>query len=224
MVNKLYEKIFCLEHDEMEQLSFSLYLECIEGDNPDDNMFWLKSDIIPIEMLSHFEELISPRLVFKTKDSDADRDYMDELLSFVSDQVISDKRYHSFFYPQFFIDTENNVRPEIVRRFDKARTEIRHCYWELIDLSQPLHLYYFSQLIRVPKRFLGENRFSVHRITRKKFEECINSEFKAEGYVEIYFSAVRFKLIRSKDKQPLYYIALNKRNEPVLAIKAEEQD
>lgn len=224
MVNKLYEKIFCLEHDEMEQLSFSLYLECIEGDNPLDNMFWLKSDVLPLEMLSHFEELISPRLVYKTKDSDPDRDYMEELLDFISVQIINDPVYQPFFYPPFFIDNENNVRPEIVRRFDKARTEIRHCYWELIDLSQPLHLYYFSQLIRIPKRFLGENRFSVHRITRKKFEECINSEFKAEGYVEIYFSAVRFKLIRSKDKQPLYYIALNKRNEPILAIKAEEQD
>jgi hypothetical protein len=224
MLNRLYEKIYFLEHEEMIQTSFSLYLECIEVDSPEDSFYWIKSDIIPREMLIQFEELISPRLIFKKRFRDPDLNYVEELLDFVSQQILQDTAYRSFFYPNFFFDIEQNLRLDIVKKFERARVDVRNAVITIINRNYPLHLFYIDQLIRIPKYFLSEDRYSVVRITREIFETSLSNAFKAEEYIDIYFASKRFKLIRNKNKEALYYIALNSKNKPILVIKVEDED
>lgn len=223
-MTKLYEKMFFLDYDEMVRTSFTLYIEGVEGETLEDYSFALKSDVIPVEMLEPFEQLISPCLIYKSKDSFPDGKYLEELLDFISSEISKDSRYEAFYYPSFFFDEEHNVRSEVVRRFETAKLQIRYGDVQVINMCRPLHLFYLSQLVRIPKVFLTQKKFSVHRISRLDFESSLKDSVKVEEYVEIYFSAVRFKIIKGRAKEPLYFIALNKRNEPILAIYAEDQD
>jgi hypothetical protein len=91
---------------------------------------------------------------------------------------------------------------------------------EIINYHNPLHLFYIQQLIRIPKKFLIEKRFSVERTSRKNFEMSLIDFQRAVEYVEIYSIAQRFKLIRNRQKMPEYYVALDGKNQPILVIAA----
>jgi hypothetical protein len=224
MVTKLFEKIYHKDHGELEQTCFSLYIEYIESHPLEESLFFISSDILFEEMLSHFAVLIDPKLVFKTQLSDPNRQYMEELLDFISEQIFADRAYTPFFYPQFFFDQSHAVRPELCRKFNDARIDIRNGELMIINRNHPLHLFYIHQLIQVPKRFLNEKRFSVERITRQRFESSLIDFTRAEEYVEIYSKVARFKLIRNRQKIPEYYIALDAGNQPILAITAVVED
>ena len=219
MVTKLFEKIYYKEHGEMEQTCFSLYIQYIESDPLEDSFFWIMSDVLPEEMLTDFNKLISPKLIFATQTSDPNRGYLEELLDFIAVQILADVTYTKYYYPEFFFDREHNVRPEICRQFNDARIEVRNGI-AIINYSNPLHLFYIDQLIRIPKKFLIEKRFSVERISRKNFEMSLVDFQLAEEYVEIYSVAERFKLIRNRQKMPEYYVALDEKNQPILVIAA----
>ena len=75
----------------------------------------------------------------------------------------------------------------------------------------------------IPKKFKDTNKYEVARITQKKFESSFFNQECAVEYVEIYFLAIRFKAITNKNKEPHYFLALNECNEPILAIRADEQ-
>jgi hypothetical protein len=219
MVTKLFEKIYYKEHGEMEQTCFSLYIQYIESDPIEESLFWVMSDCLVEEMLADFNTLLSPKLIFTTPTSDPNRKYLEELLDFIAEQILADPLYAPFFYPEFFFDREHNVRPEICRQFNDARIEVRNGI-AIINYSNPLHLFYIDQLIRIPKKFLIEKRFSVERISRKNFEMSLVDFQLAEEYVEIYSVAERFKLIRNRQKMPEYYVALDGKNQPILVIAA----
>ena len=221
MEMKLFEKIYFLDHQEMRKTRFSLYVQFLEHEPVQNSVYWIMSDIIPEEMLSHFNALLSPKLVFETQMSDPNYRYLEELLDFISEQILADSAYNSFYYPEFFFDNEYNVRPEICRQFNHARLIVRMGELNIINTSHSLHLFYISQLIRVPKRFLTEKGFSVERITRECFETGLTDFVRAEEYVEVYSKIDRFRLIRNSQKIPEYYIALDAGNQPILAIKVE---
>ena len=227
MVTKLYEKIYHKDHGELEQTCFSLYIQYLESDPIEESLFWIMSDVVPEEMLAHFGELLSPKLIFKTQLSDPNRQYMEELLDYIAEQILSPKEnylYSKFYYPEFFFDQEHNVRPEVCRLFNDARIDVRNGELMIINSNHPLHLFYLYQLIRIPKRFLNEKRFSVERISRQHFESSLIDFMRAEEYIEIYAKVARFKLIRNRQKIPEYYIALDLKNEPILAITAVVED
>jgi hypothetical protein len=219
MVTKLFEKIYFKQHQEMEQTCFSLYIQYIESDPIEESFFWVMSDCLLEEMLADFNTLLSPKLIFATPTSDPNRKYLEELLDFIAEQILADPLYAPFFYPEFFFDREHNVRPEVCRKYNDARIEVRNGM-TMINNSNPLHLFYIQQLIRIPKKFLNDKRFSVERISRKKFEESLVDFQRAEEYVEIYSNAERFKLIRNRQKIPEYYVALDRENHPILVIAA----
>jgi hypothetical protein len=220
MEMKLFEKIYFLDHQEMRKTRFSLYVQFLENDQIENSLYWIMSDVIPEEMLSHFNSLLSPKLVFETQLSEPNYRYLEELLDFISEQILADSAYGSFFYPEFFFDDEFNVRPEVCRHFNHARQMVRMGELKIINMSHALHLFYIGQLIRVPKRFIQQSGFSVERISRKHFELCLIDFKRAEEYVEIYSHIVRFKLMRNRKKTPEYFIALDEKNQPILVIAA----
>jgi hypothetical protein len=224
MVTKLFEKIYTKDHGEMEQTCFSLHIQHIECGSVDDGLYWVGSDVILTEMLEQFDELISPRLIFKSETSDPNIEYLEELLDFISKQIFADPAYTPFFYPDFFFDREHNIRPEVCRKYNEARTDVRNGNLTIINRNNPLHLYYLHQLIRVPKRFLNEKKYSVERISRQHFESSIIDFQRAEEYVEIFSKVSRFKLIRDRQKNPEYYLAVDAWNQPLLAITAVVED
>lgn len=223
MVTTLFEKIYYDVHGEMEKACFSLYIDCIKADHLEESLFWVMSDIVPDEMLSHFRELLSPKFVFKAQ-SDPNQIYLEELLDFISKEIMSDNVYRPFFYPDFFFDKEQNVKPEICRHFSNARIDVRRGKLQIINTTDKLHKYYLSQLIKVPLKFLNEKKFSMERISRKNFELSLTDFEKAQEYVEIYTQTSRFKCLRKWNKIPNYYLALDSKNQPILAIAAMNKD
>jgi hypothetical protein len=224
MVTKLFEKIYSKEHQEMEQTCFSLSIQQIESDPIDESFFWIMSDVLPEEMLEDFNTLISPKLIYTTQKSDPNHIYMEELLDFIALQILADPAFNSFFYPEFFFNRNHSVQLDVCRKFNEARTDVRNGNLTIINRNNPLHLYYLHQLIRVPKRFLNEKKYSVERISRQHFESSIIDFQRAEEYVEIFSKVSRFKLIRDRQKNPEYYLAVDAWNQPLLAITAVVED
>ena len=150
-----------------------------------------------------------------------DIQYLEELIDFIGELVLKDMDFKAFYYPSDFLDSEQNVRLELTRKFNNARKEIRLCEKELFTYNDELHLLYFEQLLHIPKQYIKHKNIRIHRITRLAFEKCLTSFLKANEYVEIYNTAERFKVMTNAQKEPRYFLALNKRNQPILAIRAE---
>jgi hypothetical protein len=221
MVQTLFEKLFT---DENENYLFSLTLLHIESEPFSTSLYWFSSSTLPYEMLQPFELLISPQLIHKDKNSAPSMDYINEILNFVANEIKQAAFFSKFYYNSLFIDIEGNVKPEVERKYRKAQLCVKNGDLEIINSSLPLHLYYIKQLLSIPKNFSATNKYEVARITKKKFESSFFNELCAIEYVEIYFSAIRFKLITNKEKEPQYFLALNALNEPILAIRANEQN
>jgi hypothetical protein len=219
MVHTLIEKLFT---DDYGNYKFSLSINNIESDQIHDSLHWISSDILPEMMLEKFSPIISPKLIFEQDDSLPDIQYLEELIDFIGELVLKDKDFRRFFYPPFFLDKELNVRTELTRKFNNARKQIRMCEKELFTINDELHLLYFEQLLHIPKQYKKHKNIRIHRITRLAFEKCLTSLLKADAYIEVYYTAERFKVLTNAQKEPRYFLALNKRNEPILAIRAEE--
>jgi hypothetical protein len=196
----------------------------IESEPFSESLYWITSSTIPYAMIQPFESLISPQLIHKDKNSAPCAEYINEILDFVAAQIKLDVSFSKFYFnTSLFIDMEGNVRPEVERKYRNAQLCIQNGDLEIINSSLPLHLYYLKQLMTIPKKFSSTNKYEVARITKKKFESSFFNELCAVEYIEIYFSAIRFKLITNKEKEPQYFLALNDCNEPILAIRADEQ-
>ena len=220
MVKTLFEKLIC---DKTGNYKFSLSIKNFESYPIQDSLFWIGSDVLPEIMLEKFSAILSPKLIFEGGDDTApDFEYLEELLSFLGDLVLKDRDFEPFFYPSFFLDSEQNVRPEVTRKFNEARQAIRLGKNEAFNSAHDLHLLYFKQLILIPKSYVKDKDIKIERITRKRFEACLTNKEKAEEYVEIYFNINRFKIMMNAMREPQYFIALNEQNEPILAIRADE--
>jgi hypothetical protein len=219
MVKTLFEKLIC---DKTGNYKFSLSIKNFGSYPIQDSLFWIGSDVLPEMMLEKFSAILSPKLIFEGDDTAPDFEYLEELLSFLGDLVLKDRDFEPFFYPSFFLDFEQNVRPEVTRKFNVARQAIRLGKNEAFNSAQELHLFYFNQLILIPKSYLKDKDIKIERITRKRFETSLTSIQKAEEYVDIYFNANRFKIMMNAMREPQYFIALNELNEPILAIRADE--
>jgi hypothetical protein len=148
---------------------------------------------------------------------------LEELIDFIGELVLKDMDFKAFYYPSDFLDSEQNVRPELTRKFNNARKQIRICQKELFTINDELHLLYLEQLLHIPKQYKKHKNIRIHRITRLAFEKCLTSLLKADAYIEVYYTAERFKVLTNAQKEPRYFLVLNKRNEPILAIRAEEE-
>ena len=220
MVQTLFEKLFM---DENENYLFSLTLMHIETEPFSESLYWITSSTVPYPMLQQFESLISPQLIHKNINTAPCLDYVNEILDYVAAEIKQDTSFSKFYFnTSLFIDMEGNVRPEVERRYRNAQLCIQNGDLEIINSSLPLHLYYLKQLMTIPKKFSSTNKYEVARITKKKFESSFFNELCAVEYIEIYFSAIRFKLITNKNKEPQYFLALNECDEPILAIRANE--
>jgi hypothetical protein len=221
MVQTLHEKLFT---DENENYLFSLALMHIESEPFSKSLYWFNSSTIPYQMLQQFEPLISPQLIHKDINSAPYLDYVNEILDFVANEIKQDISFSKFYFnTSLFLDIEGNVKPEIERKYRNAQLCVQNGDLEIINSSLPLHLYYVKQLMSIPKKFSNTNNFEVARITKKKFETSLINDLYAVEYVEIYFLAIRFKVINNKEKVPQYFLALNECNEPILAIRADQQ-
>jgi hypothetical protein len=219
MIQTLNEKLF---EDDNGNYLFSLCLLHIESEPFSTSLYWISSSTIPYAMIQPFESLISPQLIHCNKNSAPCKDYVNEILDYVAAEIKLDASFSKFYYnSRLFIDMEGNVKPEMERKYRNAQLCVQNGDLEIINSSLPLHLYYLKQLLRIPKKFSSTNKYEVARITKKKFESSFFDEFCAVEYVEIYFSAIRFKLI-TKKKEPQYFLALNECNKPILAIRANE--
>jgi hypothetical protein len=220
MVKTLFEKLIC---DKTGNYKFSISIKNFESYPIQDSLFWIGSDVLPEIMLEKFSAILSPKLIFEGGDDTApDLQYLEELLSFLGDLVLKDRDFEPFFYPSFFLDSEQNVRPEVTRKFNEARHAIRLGKNEVFNSTQELHLFYFNQLLNIPKRYTINKNIKLERITRKRFETSLSSIQKAEEYVDIYFFTERFKVMTNAEREPCYFLALNKKNETILAIRAEK--
>ncbi len=221
MVKTLFEKLIC---DESGNYQFSLSINNMESYPIKDSLFWISSDILPEMMLEKFSAILSPKLIFDDDDTAPDFEYLEELIDFIGDLVLKDWDFKPFYYPFLMFDSEQNVRPEVTRKFNDARQEIRLCEKELFTINDELHLLYFRQLIQIPNKYFENKNIRIHRITRLAFEKCLTSLFMANAYIEVYYTAERFKVITNAQKESRYYLVLNKKNEPILAIRADEQN
>lgn len=221
MVQTLFEKLFT---DENENYLFSLCLMHIESEPFSTSLYWFTSSTVPYPMLQQFESVISPQLIHKNINTAPCLDYVNEILDFVASEIKKDTFFSKFYYNNHFIDIEGNVRPEVERKYRNAQLCVQNGDLEIINSSLPLHLYHIKQILSIPKKFSATNKYEVARITKKKFESSFFNELCAIQYVEIYFSVIRFKLITNKEKKPQYFLALNALNEPILAVRAKEQD
>jgi hypothetical protein len=221
MVKTLFEKLIC---DKTGNYKFSLSVKNFGSYPIQDSLFWIGSDVLPEMMLEKFSAILSPKLIFECDDTAPDFEYLEELLSFIGDLVLKDRDFEPFFYPSFFLDFEQNVRPEVTRKFNVARQAIRLGKNEAFNSAHDLHLLYFKQLILIPKSYVKDKDIKIERITRKRFESCLTNKEKAEEYVEIYFNIKRFKIMMNARREPQYFIALNELNEPILVIRAKEKN
>lgn len=220
MVQTIFEKLFT---DENENFLFSLTLMHIESEPFSESLYWISSSTVPYEMLQQFETLISPQLIHKDVNTAPCLDYVNEILDYVANEIKQDASFSTFYFnPSLFIDLEGNVRPEVERKYRNAQLCVKNGDLEIINSTHSLHLYYMKQLLSIPKKFKDTKKYEVVRITKKKFESSFFNETCAVEYVEIYRSAIRFKVITNKNKVPHYYLALNECNEPILAIRANE--
>ena len=221
MIQTLNEKLF---EDDNGNYLFSLCLRHIESEPFSTSLYWISSSTIPYAMIQPFESLISPKLIHRDKNSAPCIEYINEILDFVASEIKKDTFFYKFYYNSHFIDIEGNVRPEVERKYRNAQLCVQNGDLEIINSSLPLHLFHIKQLLSIPKKFSSTNKYEVARITKKKFESSFFNELCAVEYIEIYFSAIRFKLITNKNKEPQYFLALNECNEPILAIRADEQN
>jgi len=221
MILTLHEKLIS---DKKENYLFSLSIINIESYPIRDSIFFLSSDILPEIMLEKFSALISPQLIFEQDVTAPDIEYLEELLEFIGDLVLQDPDFKPFYYPSFMIDSEKNVRHEVTRQLNNARQEIRLGKEDVYVSSNELHLFYFKLQLQIPKKYTIYKNIRIERISRIVFEKNLTSHSKAEAYVDIYFSAERFKLITNTKRESSYFLALNKKNEPILAITADEQN
>lgn len=219
MAHTVFEKLIS---DSNGEFKFSLAIQQIERKPFTKSIYWISSDSIPHFMLEDFQVLISPRLIFETEEGAPDYAYMEDLLSFTGQEILNNKIFHHFFYPSFMVDSEGNVRTEIRREFNNAKIELQNGQLKVVTLVQPIHLFFFKQLISIPKKYI-KKRYTVERITRNQFEATIDNFQLAEEYVEIYSNSVRFKMIRNEYRITEFYIALNIRNEPLLVITVLEE-
>lgn len=214
MAHTISEKLIC---DTNGVYKFSLAIQEILRKPSEKNIYWISSDCIPYFMLEDFQVLISPKLIYETEDSLPDSNYLEELLTFVGQEIIKNRTFSHFFYPSFMIDSEGNLRTEIRREFNDAKIELQNGDLQFVTLSKPIHLFFFKQLISIPKKYI-KKRYSVERITRNQFEATLDNFQLAEEYVEIYSKIARFKMMRNEQRIAEFFIALDMRNAPLLVI------
>jgi hypothetical protein len=214
MANTVFEKLISNSNGEYK---FSLAIQQIERKPFVKSIYWISSDSIPHFMLEDFQVLISPQFIFETEESLPDYTYMEELLSFIGQEILKNKVFSHFHYPSYMLDSEGNVRTELCREFNEARIELQNGDLKVVTLSKPIHLHFFKQLISIPKKHI-KKRYSVERISRTQFEATLVNFQLAEEYVEIYSKTERFKTIRNEQRIAEFFIALDLRNEPLLVI------
>jgi hypothetical protein len=218
MIQTLIEKLII---DENENNLFSLSIREIEFPINKKCIYSITSDVIPHLMIKHFSQLITPKFIYKIDDGikEIDNEYLTELLDFIGNEIKFDSDFKPFFYNKLlFLDSEKNVRTEITRQFKEAQKQLNDGDFEFINSDMNLHLFHFQQLFIIPKKYT-KNEVFFKKISRTEFEKTINSIKIAEEYVEIYFHAFSFYQILNSEKNPLYFIILNIKKEPILVIK-----
>ena len=218
MIQNLIEKLIV---DENENNLFSLSITEIEFPTNKKCIYSITSDVIPHLMIKHFRQLISPKFIYKIEDGirEIEAEYLTELLDFIGNEIKVDSDFKPFFYnSSIFLDSEKNLRPEITRQFKEAEKQLNNGDFEFINSDMKFHLFHFQQLLIIPKKYL-KNEVFFKKISRIEFEKTINSINLAQEYVEIYFKAFSFCQLLNSEKNPLYFIILNIKKEPILVTK-----
>lgn len=222
MIQTLVEKLYV---DDNENNLFSLSIKEILMPTFNKSIFSIVSDVLPHLMIKQYNALISPKFIYKIEDGirEIDNEYLSEVLDFIGSEIKLDIDFKAFFYNSLFLDLEKNVRTEITSKYYEAQKQINNGDFELINNKNKLHLFHFQQLMFIPKKYIKKELF-FHKISRKEFEINLSTFYLQTQYVDSYFNANEFLLILNSENNPLYYLALNEKREPILVLKSSFLD
>jgi hypothetical protein len=186
--------------------AFDLSVVDVDFGPGNSHMYLIKSVILPFQLINKFYALLDEN---KIPENDTyDFEYCNDLLDTIAEYIMEEnKLYNRFFYPVHFLDENNLVKDEFIKKYDSAKKEIRQTKYGFFDETsiKVLFLKNVTSLINaMHKTFYLQKK----TISRKEFELCIQNFETGSAYTNVYHDLVKFILIFSKKtKKPVCAIA-----------------